>query len=293
MDVTLLLTGGGIVLTLFLYLAWVFVPSGRNHYRADILLERVEPGRSWHDQFDVLHKRIAKGFFRQEKHDLEELILKSGVDTTPEKIFVEMITYPVISLILFGTLYMIFKTTFFLIMAIVLPIYFFLEPKSKLRSKGKAREELIRKETPNFALTVRLLLRGQQSPVDALKLACIHGVGEGLKDYAEILYNDLDYMHPVDAVQKFAWSTEVPELIEFASNISQYILIGRSEEGEEILRQMEVTFRELDKKMLEREKETRPKKLKAINFVLLANGVFFILAALIMFLLELMSGGLI
>lgn len=292
MDVKLMLTGGSIGLTLFLYLAWVFVPVSRNQYKADILLERVETGSSWHDQFGVLHGKLAKDYFTQQREELEKLIVKSGVDTTPEKIFVERIVYPIMAFILFGTFYLIFKATFLLITAVVLAVYFFIEPKSKLTSKAKARHELIQKETPNFALTVRLLLRGQQSPVDALKLACSHGVGDGLRDYAEILNNDLDHMHPVDAIQKFAWSIEVPELIEFASNISQYMIIGKSEDGEEILRQMEVTFRDLDKKMLERERETRPKKLKAINFVLLANGVFFIMAALVMFLLELMSGGL-
>jgi hypothetical protein len=162
-------------------------------------------------------------------------------------------------------------------------------PIANLKSAEKKRREAIRKETPNFVLTVRLLLKGKKTPVEALKLACEYGSGEGMQLYTDELSDNLEVMQPDVALTKFANDTEVVELMEFASLFSQYIKIGATKDGEEILRQLESTFRDLDGKLLEREKEIRPQKLKMVNYALSFNAIAFIITTVILYLMALLG----
>lgn len=289
MDTFLWLLAGISIVLLVPYLFWVFAPATRNEYRASILLEEVNPDKTWHDSFNI--EKLAGRYLQRNKEKLQELIEKSGVRTTPQKIVTEQIVYPILFLVV-GTIFsFLFDSRWILILGAVLAVFFIFEPTAKLKRKIKERQYAIKKETPNFALTVRLLCRAK-TPVDAMKLACKYATDEALKKYTDELYVDLDHMNPAEAVRKFGWSTGVPEMIEFATAMSQYMEVGPTKDGQEILRQMESTFRELDKKILEQEKEIRPKKLKVINLVLFANGVFFIMAALLMYLIQLLGGGL-
>lgn len=288
MDTFLWILAAISILLLVLYLYWVFAPTKRNQYRASILFKEVKPDQTWHDSINI--EKMAGRYLRKNKEKLQELIDRSGVRTTPQKIVTEQVVYPILVLIVGAVFSFVFNTNWILIFSGGLALFFIFEPKSKLNKKIKEREYLIRKETPNFALSVRLLCRAK-TPVEAMKLACKHASDEGLKSFTEELYSDLDHMNPAEAVRKFGWSTSVGEMIEFSTAMSQYMEVGPTKDGQEILQQMETTFRELDKKILEQEKEVRPKKLKGINFVLFANGVFFIMAALLLYLAQLLTGG--
>lgn len=281
----ILAVGAGLFISLILLLTiWIFKP--KTSYKPALILEKVGPEKSWHQSFDFIPQKLAKGYFNRVYRKIAGEIEDAKVKTTPERVFIEQFVYSIGFFLFFLLLHLFLEGIMWLILAIGLGIYFFFEPRRELVNKAKKLREEIRKETPNFALTVRLLIQGQKTPVDALKIACQHGVGKGLKPFADILYSDLDYLNPDHALQKFAWSTKVPELIEFATAMSQYMTIGGGAEGEKILEDMEKVFRELDKKMLEREKETRPAKLKAMNGIIMLDGLLFMSSIMLLYLLH-------
>ncbi|WP_126430008.1 hypothetical protein [Brevibacillus marinus] len=281
----ILAIGGGIFIALIILTAiWIFHP--RKSYKPALILEKVGPEQSWHQSFAFIPQKVAKGYFKRVYAKIASEIEDAKANTTPERVFIEQFVYSIGFFLFFLLLYAWFEGILWLVMAIGLGLYFFFEPRRDLVNKAKKLREEIRKETPNFALTVRLLIQGQKTPVDALKIACQHGVGKGLKPFADILYSDLDYLNPDQALQKFAWSTKVPELIEFSTAMSQYMTIGGGAEGEKILEDMEKVFRELDKKMLEREKEIRPAKVKAMNGIIMLDGLLFMSSIMLLYLLH-------
>ncbi|UFJ41333.1 hypothetical protein LOK74_02000 [Brevibacillus humidisoli] len=222
---------------------------------------------------------------------IQEELQNAKDSRTVEQIVIEQFVYSVGILFIFCVVYLIHPSWMLIGLGIGLSIYFFQEPRRELIKKFKKLQEEIRKETPNFVITVRLLIKGQKTVVDALKLACDYAKNPALLPYAKALREDLDYLNPTDALYKFVWGTQVPELIEFGSSLAQYMTIGAGEEGEKILVQMEQTFRELDKKLLEREKEVRPAKVKGMNFVIMINGVLFIGTLLILYLMSALQKG--
>lgn len=283
-----LAVGGGIFVTLLIYLTYLLFKPKRA-YKASLLLQKVGPEQTWHRSFHFLPDRVANGVFSKVHQKIWSEIEDAKANKTPEQVFIEQFVYSIGIFLLFLILYMLFDSMFYLLLAFGGGYYFFLEPRRELVNKAKKMREEIRKETPNFALTVRLLIKGQKTPVDALKIACVHGVGKGMKPFADVLKSDLDYLHPADALHKFAWGTKVPELIEFSTAMAQYMTVGGGAEGEQILVDMEQTFRELDKKMLEREKEVRPAKLKAMNGVIMLDGLLFLATAMILYLAQTLS----
>lgn len=281
----ILAVGGGVFITLIIFLAiWIFKP--KSSYKPALILEKAGPEKSWHLSFSFIPQKVAKGYFQRVYARIASEIEEAKANTTPERVFIEQFVYSIGFFFFFLLLYVWFEGIMWLVLAIGLGVYFFFEPRRELVNKAKKLREEIRKETPNFALTVRLLIQGQKTPVDALKIACQHGVGNGLKPFADILYSDLDYLNPDQALQKFAWSTKVPELIEFSTAMSQYMTIGGGAEGEKILEDMEKVFRELDKKMLEREKEIRPAKVKAMNGIIMLDGLLFMSSIMLLYLLH-------
>ncbi|TRY23292.1 hypothetical protein FOI68_21580 [Brevibacillus sp. LEMMJ03] len=284
-----LVVGGGLLaFLLFLILFYLFQPSST--YRASILLEEVKPDQTWHRSFEFLFPLTNK-YLQRTRAAIEQELLDADSRKTPEQIVIEQFVYLVGVLLLFLIVYVIMKAWFILVLGILLAVYFFFEPRRELKNKAKKLREEIRKETPNFALTVRLLLKGQKTPADALRIACEHGTGSGLKAYAEVLKQDLEFLSPQEAVQKFARSTKVPELIEFSAALSQYMTVGPGKDGQEILAQMESTFRELDKKLMEREKQVRPAKVKAMNMIIAFDGILFIATLMALYLVSMLSKG--
>ncbi|QDX91017.1 hypothetical protein EEL30_00670 (plasmid) [Brevibacillus laterosporus] len=286
-----LLIAGGVLIALLLFtVLYVLFKPKRTAYEASMLLEKIESNNTWHNHFYFVPK-ISGGIFKKVKRSIEREIEEAADKVTPEQVFIEQILNSAIMLFLFLILYFCFESMFFLILAIALPIYFFNEPRRKLKRKTIMIRENIRKDTPDFALTVRLLLKGGQTPVEALNIACDYGSKEGLKAYANMLKQDLLFLQPHEAMQKFSFSTQVPEMIEFSTALSQYMTVGAGKEGEAILSQLEHTFRELDKKLMEREKEVRPVKIKAMNFLIMMDGFLFITTLLALYLSTTLSKG--
>ncbi|CAI8943060.1 T2SSF domain-containing protein [Brevibacillus sp. IT-7CA2] len=283
-----LAVGGGLIATLIIYLAYLLFKP-KQAYKASMLLEIVGPEQTWHRSFKFLPDRVAKGAFSKAHQKIWSEIEDAKSNKTPEQVFIEQIVYSIGIFLLFLILYLLFESMFCLMLAFGGGFYFFFEPRRELVNKAKKMREEIRKETPNFALTVRLLIKGQKSPVDALKIACVHGVGKGMKPFADVLKSDLDYLHPADALYKFGDGTKVPELREFCTAIAQYMTVGGGADGEKILADMEHTFRELDKKMLEREKEIRPAKLKAMSGIIMIDGLLFLSTAMVLYLAHTLS----
>lgn len=246
-------------------------------------LDKEREKRDWQTTFYPLVERFTKNNL------YKELIRKSGVDTSPEKVLVEQTTLPIILLASVSFISFLIKAKMMIYLGFVLALVLVIAPIQNLKKKSRIRTENIRKEAPNFVLTVRLLLRGQKTPVQALKLACDYGTGDGMNAYTSQLNADLDVMTPEDALTKFAKATEVIELMEFAALFSQYIRLGATKDGEDILRQLENTFREMDAKMLEREKEIRPRNLRMVNYVIGVNAIAFIMTAVILYLKELLG----
>ncbi|MDT3417164.1 Flp pilus assembly protein TadB [Brevibacillus aydinogluensis] len=286
----ILAIGGGVAIAI-LFMVALSLLKPRKVYRASLILQKVGPEKTWHQSLDFIPNQVAKGFFSKVRSKIQAEIDDVKSNKTPEKVFIEQFTYSIGVFLFFFVLYLAFESLIYLLLAFGLGVYFFNEPRRELVNKAKKLREQIRKETPNFALTVRLLIKGQKTPVDALKIACDHGVGPGLQTFADMLKADLDYLNPKEALQKFAWSTKVPELIEFATAMSQYMTLGSGEEGEEILRQMENTFRELDKKLLEREKEIRPAKLRGLNGITMLVAFLFIVTAMVLYLAHMLNKG--
>ena len=282
---------GGVLFAflLFVMLYYLFRPK-RKAFEASILLEKIESNNTWHSKFNFL-LGASDGIFQKVRQKIEREIEEAAEKVTSEQIFIEQILNSTIMLFLFLILYFCFGSIFFLILAIGLPIYFFNEPRRKLRRKTAKIRENIRKDTPDFALTVRLLLKGGKTPVEALNIACDYGSKEGLRAYSNILKQDLLFLQPHEAIQKFAFNTHVPEMIEFSTALSQYMTVGVGRDGEAILSQMEHTFRELDKKLMEREKQIRPGKLKAMNFLILIDGFLFIITLMALYLTTALSKG--
>lgn len=280
--------GVGLIVSLAIYLTYMLFKP-KHAYKASMLLEKVGPDQTWHQTFDFLPKTVAKGYFSKAHQKIWTEIEEAKANTTPEKVFIEQFVYSIGVFLFFFVLYLVLDSMFYLLLAIGGGIYFFRDPRRQLITKAKKMREEIRKETPNFALTVRLLIKGQKTPVDALKIACVHGVGRGMKPFTDVLKADLDYLHPAEALHKFAWATKVPELIEFSTAMAQYMTVGGGVEGEQILVDMEQTFRELDKKMFEREKEVRPAKIKAMNGIIMLDGLLFMATAMILYLAHTMT----
>jgi len=238
---------------------------------------------TWHDSFATITTKWAKGGI------YDDLIKRSGKQTTTERILTEQIILPIIMIVGSGIVTLITGLHFFFIAGILLAGLFIYAPIANLKSAEKKRKELIRKEAPNFVLTVRLLLKGKKTPVDALKLACQYGSGKGMQAYTDELYENLDIMQPESALSKFANDTGVVEIMEFALLFGEYMRIGATKDGEDILKQLETTFRDLEGKLMDREKEIRPKKLRMVNYGLGINAIAFIITAVILYLMALLG----
>jgi len=288
----LIILGASLMVLIGTYLILAKVQFKNRSYLAAAIIEPVnEKKADWRDSMTFITGTIGKGYLTKQRENILKEISDANVVKTPEQVVVEQFFFSITTFLLCLMFYLILGSQLYLVAGIIGGVAMFFDPRTKLRKKIKGRREQIRKETPNFALTVRLLLKGQKSAVDALRLACAYGVGSELKSYADMLVHDLEYMKPEEALHKFAVSTGVNEMAEFAAAMRQFIIVGAGKDGEEILFQMEQTFRELDKKMMETEKITRPAKLKLMNILILLNGVAFILSALVLFFMKLLSGG--
>lgn len=276
-------------LALLVVLLVLFFPREKE-YKAKVIRQRGSEN-TWHKKFDVFGRVFGKKYLQARRKIIEEEIKNANVQTTPENIVIEQFAFSIIFASFLILIYLITYNKFYLVMGIIGGIAFFFEPRLKLKRKTKQRKENVRKQIPDYALTVQLLLKGKKTPVDALKLACEYCPGTELRYYTDILYIDLDHMDTKDALQKFATLVDIPEAAEFATNMSQFLSIGANEDGMNILRQMEFNFRELQKRSLEKEKINRPKKLQVVNFIIYIDVFLFIITLLAMYGVQLITGG--
>ncbi|HHW36833.1 MAG TPA: hypothetical protein GXX18_06270 [Bacillales bacterium] len=285
----------GINVSIVLIIVYFLLPSSKKYVAAEALQkvnpQEVEIKSTFHQTLGFINKSIAKKYLKNAKEKIQKEIGDAGIKQTPEHIVIEQFSYPIITLIIAIGFYFLLHSIMVLLIGGGVAVYLIFEPRAKLKKLAKKRKETIREQTPNFVLTCNLLLKGGLIPVDALKLSCEYASTDALKPFTDQLKEDLNHLHPVDAIRTFAKSTKVPEMIEFSATLIQFMDLGPTEEGLENLKQMEETFRELNKKVLAQEVVRRPQKIKVANWIIGLDGMALIISAIAMYFVQMMSGG--
>jgi|GEM_PF-4008538 len=281
---------GSVFALIVIVTLWLFLRPQTSSYRAKEILKSVEPPKDWQSSFGFISNGIAKKYKAFSAKAIKEEIKDAGVDKTVEQVVVEQFVYAVGGFLLMLLLYILTESIMVFWMSFGAGAILFFEPRSELKRIIKKKRKMMVEETPQFVISIRLMLKSGFTPVAAIREACNSAVGDGLRPFTNRLRQDLESMHPADAIREFAYRTKVDELIDFANGLSQAIILG-GKDGEEILLNIEQTNRALREKVAERRLVEDPKKLKMFNLLIMVNSFMFIGVALIMYIVRLFQKG--